>query len=116
MPKYLNKEDGGEVALDGVVLSCVGITQTRVFRRLISWAMPEIRSVARAIWSRQRAITAGLDGSIARSETGPTAWDARSQRRDASGSQRTGSRPAARLGDCWNCWATRSRFLWACSA
>jgi len=58
-------EHGGEVTLDGVVLRCVGTTQKRVFRRLISWAMPEIRSVARAMLSRQRAITAGLDGSIA---------------------------------------------------
>jgi hypothetical protein len=57
-------KDGGEVAQDGVVLCCVGTTQKRVFRRLISRAMPEILSVARAIWSRQRAITAGLHGSI----------------------------------------------------
>jgi hypothetical protein len=49
--------DGGEGALDGVVRRRVGTTQRRVFRWLISRAMPDICSVARAIWSRQRAIT-----------------------------------------------------------
>ena len=58
--------------LDGVMLWCMGTTQKRVFRKLISQAMPETRSVARAISSRQRAITAGLDGSIAGSGTSPT--------------------------------------------
>ena len=90
--------------------------QKRAFRRLISRAMPDIRSVARAIWSRQWAMIAGLVGSMAPSGAGPTAPDARSQRPVASGSQRTGARRAARRGDGSNCWATHSKFTWACAA
>jgi hypothetical protein len=92
-------EDGGEGALDGVVRRGVGPTQKRVCRWLISWARPDIRSVAGAIWSRQRAITAGLDESMARAGNMPTAPEPRAQRPEASGAQRTGSRRAARLGD-----------------
>jgi hypothetical protein len=62
--------------------------QRPLLRRLISRAIPGIRSTARAIWSRQRAITAGRHGSIVLSGTGPTSWDALSQRSDASGSPR----------------------------
>src|SRR5271157_399122 len=91
---------------------------TRVTRHLplISLARPEILSTARAIWSRQRAITAGRAGSISLSGTGPTSWDAFSQRPDASGSQWTDSARAARPADGWNCRATCSRLLRACSA
>jgi hypothetical protein len=65
----------------------------------VALPMPDIRSVACAIWSRQRAISAGLDGSMAPSGTGPTASEAHSQRPEASGCQRTASRRAAQLGD-----------------
>jgi hypothetical protein len=48
---HRREEDGGEVALNGDVRRYVGTPQRRVCRKLIALAMPEIRSVARAIWS-----------------------------------------------------------------
>src|SRR5262249_36745412 len=98
------------------VLMCErGLHRLRL-RQLISQAMPEISSAARATWSRQLAITAGRHGSICQSGAGLTSRPALSQRPDVSGSQRIGSTWAARRGDCWNCRATVSRLARACSA
>ena len=60
--------------------------------RLICRAMLEILSITRAIWSRQRAITMGREGSISGPKTVPSACDELCQRRDTSGSQRNDSR------------------------
>ena len=87
-----------------------------MFRTLISHTMHDMRSVVCAIWSRQCASTAGLDGSMVLSVMGPARSNSRCQCPVTSGLQCTDSRRAARRGEPSNCSATRSRLIRACAA
>src|SRR5262249_33888818 len=55
---------GANLTTRRAVLVCERGLHRLWLRRLISQAIPEILATAHAIWSRQRAITAGRVGSI----------------------------------------------------